>query len=128
MSDQKHYILTQRAEDDLREAKKWSQNRWGKKLTQEYFNDLHQAAQYAAMNHRALKNREDLTGDTGLSIHAIREHYLIYIPITDEYIIIAAVIRQSRDVPTILSKASFMIQREVINIQARIKRGELLLP
>jgi len=58
----------------------------------------------------------------------IGEHYLIYVPVADELIIIAAVVRQSRDVPTILSKASFMIQREVTNIRERMKRGELKTP
>jgi len=38
------------------------------------------------------------------------------------------VIRQSLDVPQILCKAAFMIQREVKEIKNRIKCGELELP
>jgi len=128
MSEQRHYVLTRLAELDLHEARAWSLARWGSKLTQAYFGDLHKAAEYVATHHQALNSREDLTGDTGLSIHPVREHYLIYLPVGDEQIIIVAVIRQSRDVPQILCKAAFMIQREVLEIKNRIKRGELSLP
>ncbi|MDQ7001076.1 MAG: hypothetical protein Q9N02_00110 [Ghiorsea sp.] len=45
-SDKKHYQLTFSAEDDLKKAKQWSLSRWGSALTQAYFSDLHQAAEY----------------------------------------------------------------------------------
>jgi len=128
MPDEKHYVLTRLAEFDLHEAKAWSLTRWGRKLTREYFSDLHKAAEYVAIHHHALNSREDLMGDTGLSIHPIREHYLIYLPVGDQNIIIVAVIRQSRDVPKVLGRAEFMIRREVIDIKNRINRGELSLP
>jgi len=118
---EKHYILTRLVESDLYDAKTWSLSRWGSKHTQTYFSDLHEAAEYIAIHHHKLKNREDLTGHTGLSIHPIREHYLVYLPIDDQYIIIVAVIRQSRDVPQILAKAEFMIQREVVEIRNRLE-------
>jgi len=128
VSQQKHYLLTHRAELDLREARAWSLARWGSKLTRAYFGDLHKAAEYVATHYRALNSREDLTGDTGLSIHPVREHYLIYLPLDDGQIIIVAVLRQSRDVPQILGKTTFMIQREVNEIKRRINCGELTLP
>jgi len=49
-------------------------------------------------------------------------------PVDDQKAIIVAVIRQSRDIPQILGKAAFMIQREVVEIKNRIKRDELSLP
>jgi len=128
MFEQRHYVLTRLAELDLHEARAWSLARWGSKLTRAYFGDLHKAAEYVAIHHQALNSREDLTGYTGLSIHPVREHYLIYLPVGDGQVIIVAVIRQSRDVPQILGKAAFMIQREVLEIKNRIKRGELSLP
>jgi len=128
MPERGHYILTRCAENDLHEAKAWSQHRWGKTLTQEYFSDLHQASEYVALNHPNLKSREDLTGDTGLSIHPVREHYLIYLPVAANQIIIVAVMRQSRDIPKILGKAAFMIRRAVADILNRIEQGDILLP
>jgi len=128
MSRKKHYILTRLAESDLYDAKTWSLSRWGSKLTQTYFSDLHEAAEHIAIRHHKLKNREDLTGHTGLSIHPVREHYLVYLPIAGQSIIIVAVIRQSRNVPQVLGKAEFMIQREVMEIRNRLKSGDLALP
>ena len=75
------------------------------------------------MNYRSLSNRDDLTGDTGLSVHPVREHYLVYLPVVDQHIVIVAVIRQSRDVPEILGKAEFMIRREITEIREKIQRG-----
>ena len=126
--EKKHYLLTRLAESDLFEARLWSLSRWGRKLTREYFSDLHEAAEYVAIHHRTPSSREDLTGGTGLSIHPIREHYLVYLPVADQYIIIVAVIRQSRDVPKILDRAAFMMRREVIEIKNRIKHSDLSLP
>ena len=128
MLDKKHYVLTAGAESDLYDAKIWSLSRWGRSLTREYFGDLHEAAEYVASHQPGLSAREDLTGDTGLFIHPIREHYLVYLPVSSQYIILVAVIRQSRDVPLILGKTSFMIRREVNEIKDRIQRKELVLP
>jgi len=127
MSDKKHYLLTLGAEADFREAKQWSLTRWGKALTQEYFSDLDNAAEYIAEHHQSLRCREDLTGDSGLFIHPVREHYLIYLPIDNHAIIIVAVIRQSRNVPEILAKSAFMIHREIEEIKALLKTGKLKL-
>jgi len=128
MPKNRHYILTCLAESDLREARLWSISRWGKELTRGNFNDLHEAAEFVATHRHTLNNKEDLTGDTGLCIHPVREHYLVYIPVGDQFTIIVAVIRQSRDVPRILGKVEFMIRREVMEIRNRITRGVLTLP
>ena len=87
IAEKKRYLLTRLAESDLHEARLWSLSRWGRKLTREYFSDLHGGAEYVAIHHHRLSSREDLTGDTGLSIHPIREHYLVYLPVADQYII-----------------------------------------
>ena len=128
MPDRKHYLLTLSAESDLRQAKQWSQVRWGKELTKEYFMDLDHAAEYVATHHESLHDREDLVGDTGLLIHPVREHYLIYMPVGKHLIIIVSVLRQSRNIPEILKKKAFMIRREIQGIKERLKSGELKLP
>lgn len=40
----KSYVLTTRAAADLAEARIWSRARWGKELTNRYFEDLHEGA------------------------------------------------------------------------------------
>jgi len=127
MAGKKRYTLTRLAESDLHAARHWSLSRWGRELTRQYFSDLHQAAEYVAMNYRSLSERDALSGDTGLSVHPVREHYLVYLPVADQHIVIVAVVRQSRDVPEILGRAEFMIRREVAEIREKIECGELSL-
>ena len=113
MGQRKHYILTKTAERDFREAKAWSLKRWGAELTRQYFEDLHNGAEYIAQNHRSLRERDDLTGDTGLGVHPVREHYVVYTPMDTDEIIIVALIRQARDVPGILKTHSYKIRQEL---------------
>ena len=113
MRQRKHYILTETAEQDFRDAKAWSLKRWGADLTRQYFEDLHKEAEYIAQNHRSLRERDDLTGDTGLCVHPVREHHVVYTPIDTDKIIIVALIRQTRDVPGILKTHSHRIRQEL---------------
>ena len=101
MPKRRYYTLTATAEADLRAAKVWSRSRWGKNLTKKYFTDLHNAAKYIAQHHASLNEQECLTANTGLAIHPVREHYIVYVPIADDHIVIVAFIRQSRDVPAL---------------------------
>lgn len=122
------YVLTARAATDLREARAWSRARWGKELTSRYFDDLHEGAQFIAENQRALRGRYELSGGTSLRIHPVREHHLVYETLAEGLIAVVAVIRQGRDVPAILQKWSVPIRRELIEIRARIARGDITLP
>ncbi len=123
----RHYTLTVLAAADLRAAKAWSNSRWGKILTQQYFADLHNAAEYIAQHHASLNEQERLTENVSLAIHPVREHYIIYVPVADDHIVIVAFIRQSRDVPAILQKAGYMIQRELKEIQHQLATGKLII-
>lgn len=114
--ENRHYILTETAEQDFHQAKRWSLSRWGKTLTRQYFEDLHQGAEYIAANHKSLQKRDSLTGESGLGIHPVKEHYIIYVPTGDKEIVIVALIRQTRDVPNILKRNQFIIQRELKDI------------
>jgi plasmid stabilization system protein ParE len=124
----KRYVLTNRAAADLREARAWSLARWGKELTNQYFDDLHGGAQYIADRHPSLRDRHDLAGGTALLLHAVREHYLIYEPLDEQCVVIVAVIRQRRDIPAILQKWAAPIRRELTAIRAAIKGGKTSIP
>lgn len=113
------YQLTATAELDFRAARYWSQQRWGRELTRQYFQDLHDAANTIAAYPERYAAQEDLTGDTGLSIHAVREHYLVYVPLEAERIAVVALIRQTRDVPGILRAQAAKIRHEITAIKAR---------
>ena len=122
------YVLTVRAEADLREARAWSRARWGKELTNRYFEDLHEGAQYIAENHTSLRARHELAGGTALFLYPVREHYIVYEPLAEEFIAIVAVIRQRRDIPTILRKWAAPIRRELTEIRTKIERREIRIP
>ena len=124
----KHYLLTARAAADLREARRWSLARWGKVLTDRYFDDLHAAAQHIAENQESLRSRDELTAGTALLLYPVREHYIVYEPLSDRLIALVAVIRQERDVPAILQKWAAPIRRELADIRAAIRNGEIAMP
>lgn len=124
----KSYVLTARAAADLSEARVWSRARWGKELTNRYFEDLHEGAQHIAENHASFRDRQELAGGTALLLCPVREHYIVYEPLGPRFIAIVAVIRQGRDIPAILQKWAAPIRRELIEIRGKIERGEIRIP
>ena len=124
----KSYVLTARAAADLSEARIWSRARWGKELTNRYFEDLHEGAKHIAENYASFRDRQELAGGTALLLYPVREHYIVYEPLGPRFIAIVAVIRQGRDIPAILQKWAAPIRRELIEIRARIERGEIRIP
>ncbi len=124
----KSYVLTIRATDDLREARVWSRARWGKDLTNRYFEDLHAGAEYIAENYASFRDRQELAGGTALFLYPVREHYFVYEPLGPRFIAIVAVIRQGRDIPAILQKWAAPIRRELTEIREKTERGEIRIP
>ena len=122
----RHYILTETAERDFREARQWSLSRWGKELTKQYFTDLHESAESIAQNHDHFTSTEQVPDATELSIYPVREHYLVYVPVSRNRIVIVALIRQTRDVPAILNANSFMVQRQLKEIFEKLEQGAIL--
>lgn len=124
MPKNKSYVLTKTAENDFRQAKKWSTSRWGKEQTKNYFADLHQSAEYIAQNQAAVAEKDDLTAGTVLSVYPVREHYIVYLSIDGYPIIIVALIRQVRDVPEIIKSNHYRIRREIKKTQTSLlKKG-----
>lgn len=121
----RHYLLTATAEQDFREARRWSLSRWGKELTQQYFTDLHESAEDIAQNHQRFASAEHLADQIELKIHPVREHYLIYVPIRKSTIVIVALIRQSKDVPAILRANGFRIKHQLNEISEKLKQGRI---
>jgi len=121
----KNCILTETAERDFRQAKQWLLSRWGKELTATYFKDLHQAAEYVALNNHSLPEKDYLTGTAELGVYAVREHYMIYLPVNKTQIVIVALIRQIRDVPAIIKANNYIFRRELKKIRNAIEKGKI---
>ena len=105
----KRYVLTPTARAQLREAKSWSRARWGVALTQRYFEDLENAAQYVAAHHKEICQNPH----SELGVYPVREHYIIYTPLDEDTIAIVAVIRQGRDIPSLLQRYASVFAREL---------------
>jgi len=123
-----HYTLTRRAEKDLAELADWSLARWGGELTNAYLDQLHRGIEWVAKNQQKVAARPDLAADTHLSVYPLREHYVVFIPVGGEHIIILSFLRQGRDVATILRKNSARLTRELKNIMQKINSREIVLP
>lgn len=121
----KHYLLTLTAENDFRQTRKWSKKRWGAALTQKYFSDLHDGAEYIAKNYHPHPTDKKLTETYGIGVYPIREHYMVYFPIVQDLIVIVALIRQTCDVPAILKANHYLIQRELKEIKRTISNSEI---
>ncbi len=117
----RNYVLTPTARRHLREAKAWSRTKWGDELTTQYFHDLEKAAQFIAENYQKFTTRKELTGESGLCLYPVREHYIVYEPLGEKRIAIAAFIRMGRDIPTLLNKNAYMIKRELREIRKKMK-------
>lgn len=114
-----NYLLTIGAVDDIREIGDWSLQHWGKEKTIAYLTDLHQGMAFIAENFKTFeknKTRDALSGDTGLLLYPINKHYVVFVPISEKTIAVAAVIRQGRDIASILQKDAFAIRRELQEI------------
>ncbi len=109
----KRYVLTPTARAHLREAKAWSRARWGVELTKSYFEDLEKAAQYLAGHHKQLCQNPQHE----LGVYPVREHYIIYTPLDEDTIALLAVIRQGRDIPSLLQRHASLFARELREIK-----------
>lgn len=116
----RNYILTETAERDFQAARQWSLARWGKVLTRQYFTDLHECAESIVQNPEQFSSIEDVSCTAELNVYPVREHYLVYLPLRDKRIVIVALIRQTRDLPAILNANSFMIQRQLKEVLAKL--------
>lgn len=102
---------------DFRQARTWSNKRWGKALTKQYFIDLHKGAEYIAQTNQSFPSRTDLSGELEIGVYPVREHYMVYVPVKKDFVVIAALIRQTRDVPAILKANHYQIKRELKEIK-----------
>ena len=94
----------------------------GAELTREYFKDLDKAARYISEKHRSLLSNAELTGNTGLGIYPARAHYLVFVPISEAEIAIVDLIRQGRDIPSILARNATIIRHELDAIASKSEK------
>jgi plasmid stabilization system protein ParE len=119
----RRYFLTATAQRDFRQARQWSLARWGEDLTKQYFADLHEGAEQVAQNYRVYPEKGYLAGADQLGVHAVREHYIVYVPVAGKRIVIVALIRQTRDVPALIQANGCAIRRQLKEILDKLESG-----
>lgn len=112
MSHRVSYFLSPTAISNLRDHKKWSLAKFGRAVTKKYFQDMDKGFQYIADSYKSFPIRPELTGESGLFIYPIGEHYVVYVPMNNN-IHIAAILRQTQDVPNIINERAAIFQREI---------------
>ena len=105
------YFLSPTAINHLRDHKKWSLERFGHATTKKYFQDMDKGFQYIADNYERFPLRSELTGESGIYIYPVREHYVVFVPMSDG-VHIADVLGQAQDIPNVLSENAAIFQRE----------------
>jgi toxin ParE1/3/4 len=122
------YYLTPTAADDLREIGRRTADEWGNRQAQKYLDELRRGFERIAEYHKTFVNRDDMNGGTGLSLYHVGKHYVVYVPLTDNVVIIASLVYHSRDIPNHLKEIGFEIRRDLQTILEQIARGEITPP
>jgi len=122
------YTLTEGARIDSDEIYAKSIKDFGIEQTKKYMAEFDKAAGFVAENHKRVPNRSHLTGETGLSLYPVNNHYLAYYPIADDHIVIVAVIKQVRDLPSRLNQHAERIAQQLSQAMDNIKTVHNTLP
>jgi plasmid stabilization system protein ParE len=117
------YTLTRRAEADLDELHEKSLEQFGRIQTNKFMADLKKAAEFAANNIGKVPTRAHLVGDSGLSLYPIHNHFIAYRPVTEDHIVIIAIVRQSRDIAALITAESDRFRADFSEIEQKIKNG-----
>ena len=121
------YTLTKGAEADLDEIYRRSLERFGRDQTNTFMTALKKAAEFAADNHGKVPPRSQLTGESGLSLYPVHNHFIAYRPVADHHIVIIALLRQSRDIPAFVLAEAKRFRKDFAEIERKIKSGALVI-
>src|SRR5277367_4079932 len=121
------YTFTKGAEADLDEIHERSREQYGRAQTNKFIAELKKAAEFAANNIGKVATRGHLTGDSGLSLYPVNNHFLAYRPVSIDHIVIIAIFRQSRDVAAHIAAEAERFQNDFREIERRLESGEISL-
>ena len=121
------YTLTRGAEADLDDIHLRSFEQYGHDQTNKYIGELKKAVEFVSSHHAKIPARQHLTGDSGLNLYPVNNLYIVYRPIAGDHVVIISVISQLRDIPTLLIAQEKEFEKDFLEIQKKIKDGEIRL-
>ncbi len=95
---------------------------WGRARAYAYFEDMRASFQYIADRHDALPRRTRLTGVSGLSLHRVGSHYVVFKLIAEGEVAITGILHQHMDVSTHLQALKSRADKELGDMRAMILR------
>ena len=109
--------LTRRAIEDLRQIERHSVKEWGRKVADEYLDDVTAALDRISQSPQLLQ--DDRVGIPGLSFYRIRRHVLVC-DYRDNSVIVLTVIHTSMDLPARLLELESRLLTEAQILRARL--------
>ena len=109
--------LTRRAIEDLRQIERHSVKEWGRKVADEYLDDVTAALDRISQSPQLLQ--DDRVGIPGLSFYRIRRHVLVCDD-RDNSVIVLTVIHTSMDLPARLLELESRLLTEAQILRARL--------
>ena len=109
--------LTRRAIEDLRQIERHSVKEWGRRVADEYLDDVTAALDRISQSPQLLQ--DDRVGIPGLSFYRIRRHVLVC-DYRDNSVIVLTVIHTSMDLPARLLELESRLLTEAQILRARL--------
>lgn len=109
--------LTRRAIEDLRQIERHSVKEWGRKVADEYLDDVTAALDRISQSPQLLQ--DDRVGIPGLSFYRIRRHVLVC-DYRDNSVIVLTVIHTSMELPARLLELESRLLTEAQILRARL--------
>lgn len=115
--------LTRRAFRDLYGIERYSIERWGKSVAENYLDDIEQGLNRLRENPKLLKTKDGISPD--LSLYRVREHFLVC-TVSADRVYVLTIKHGSLDLPRRLTELEpqLLAEAEILRRALDNKRGE----
>jgi plasmid stabilization system protein ParE len=117
------YHITPLAGEHMRNIAREGIRRWGIAQALAYAEQLERGFQHIADRHDAFPKRPRLTGASGLRLHRVGRHYIVFVVLTPDHVAITAVLHDHMDVPARLREVQSLTEQQVGDIRAGLLRS-----
>lgn len=119
------YRMAKIAMADLRRIAMDTRRQWGKDQALKYVAEMQEGFQHIADRHDALPQHSRLTGASKLRLHRIASHYICYLIMTPDLIIITGMLHERMDIPARLRELQTLTENDIGDLRAKLLRDML---
>ncbi len=117
------YYLTTEAVANMRAIAQQSVKRWGKSQAKAYQADLTAGFRVIAERHERLPRKA--TGVDDQRLHRVNHHYVVFLVLTPDVIVITTILHEHMDVPTRLHNAQVRMNLELADVRRSVLKDNL---